>query len=406
MKTLRIAMVVDNELVSDVRVLNEAYFLLSEGHDVSVLCFDHGRVDKEEYNLLEGIDVHFFEKPLWWKNKLRPLMSWLPVYGSSWKNRVTDFCLEVKPDILHIHDLYMAASIDKRAIPCPVVLDLHENWPEAILSYEWATTWPNRILVNPKKWKSLEFDYLRKADGIIVLSEYFKKDVLDRFPKLKNEHITVYPNVPFRDLWDQTDTMPVFNEGDMQDKTVLFYFGVIAIRRGILILLDALEKKDVEDFHLLLIGPIEKKDKPVLEPIIDQLTKKGKLSWVPWIDLKDLPSYLNQADICLSPIEVNAQHDSGVANKVFQYMYFKKPVLASASAAQKKLIQDEKCGWIFEEFSSEGLIEGLESALLDQANWKNMGEAGHKAIVNKYRAGIQGQNILSLYQELLNQKSE
>jgi len=398
-KMPHIAVVVDNELHADVRVLNQLNFLIAKGYRVSVHCFDHGNNRDRCREKLPGAELHYFEKSLRWKNKLRALSAWLPWYALAWARRIEAFCAAAQPDLLHVHDLYMAGAIRRKVLRIPVVLDLHENWPAAVQSYDWAAKWPNRWIVRPGRWRQLEAEYIARVDGLVVLSEVFKGELLRRVD-MPDDKVAVYPNVPNLDMFDEIQTHePTLSS--LLDKTVLCYFGVCARRRGVTLLAEVLEKHPDPRLHLLLIGPLEKREEHELLPLINSLTKAGKMTWVPWISLHQLPAFMAVVDVGLSPIEPNEQHDSGVANKVFQYMYFEKPILVSASKAQAAIVAETDCGWVFEKFTQQSLRATLDLAIGQKSQWQAMGQRGKNAVLNRYNAGVQGQRITALYEKLL-----
>jgi glycosyltransferase involved in cell wall biosynthesis len=120
---------------------------------------------------------------------------------------------------------------------------------------------------------------------------------------------------------------------------------------------------------------------------------------VPWINVSELPAYLNITNICLAPFQKNPQHESGVANKIYDYMLGKKPVIASDCKPQKKLIEECNCGIIY---SSPG---ELKSAIIklsyDPSLGKQMGENGYNAVLNYHNMGRIKERLISLYKEIL-----
>ena len=80
----------------------------------------------------------------------------------------------------------------------------------------------------------------------------------------------------------------------------------------------------------------------------------------------------------MAPFEVNPQHDSGVANKLYQYMFGKIPILATACKAQKELIESCNCGLIYND--KNDFKEKLSSLLNDTDLRKKMGKNGIKAL--------------------------
>jgi len=361
----KIGVVVDNDFDHDHRVQKEIRLLQESGHQVFVLCFDFGK------NYKTQINTHITRISL--KKKLKDLLVLLSTnfsfYEWLWSTNISKWIKQNKLDAIHAHDLYMSNAskkgIKKSGFTIPLTLDLHENYPAAINSYQWATKGWRKYIVQPKKWYNKEYKYLSHADKLIVLSNSFKDNLLFRFPKLKSENIFVHPNMPDLKSFKafENDNLSV----DFYSETpTLFYFGVVAKRRGIIDLLPWIEKllNEGHKFHTLIIGPTDKADSLEFQHLINLDTLKKSITYIPWADVRYLPTYLNKIQIGLAPFEVNAQHDSGVANKLFQYMYGQIPILATPCKAQKELITSSNCGLIYNNYSEfkKHLIQLISSA--------------------------------------------
>ncbi|MCK7532427.1 MAG: hypothetical protein MZV63_16040 [Marinilabiliales bacterium] len=86
------------------------------------------------------------------------------------------------------------------------------------------------------------------------------------------------------------------------------------------------------------------------------------LIYIPWIDLSELPSYLDVSDICLAPFHKNPQHESGVANKIYDYMLGSRAIIASDCKPQRNLIEKHQCGLVYNnltEFQDSGSLNYL-----------------------------------------------
>lgn len=373
---LKIGVVVDNEFDHDHRVHKQIRLLQNEGHQIFVLCFDFGKAYKEHPTI--NVTRIPFKKKI--KDLLVLLSTNFGFYETLWSRYISKLIKEHQLDVIHAHDLYMSKAskigIQKSGYSIPLTLDLHENYPAAINSYKWATKGWRKFVVQPKKWFSKESEYLNYATKLIVLSISFKNDLLSRFASLKAEHIFVHPNMPDLESFQsfENDKLQVdFNS----NIPTLFYFGVVAKRRGIIDLLPWIEKLLLEGhkFHTLIIGPTDKADIAEFNNHISSELLKSYVTYLPWADVKFLPAYLKKIQVGLAPFEVNAQHDSGVANKLFQYMYGQIPILATPCKAQKELIEQSNCGLIyanFEEFKKQLLllINSEEARLQLGANGK------------------------------------
>lgn len=394
---MNIGVVVDNEFDHDHRVQKEIRLLQEDGHTVFVLCFDF----KKTYKTYPNLSVTRIRI----LRKLRDLFVLLSTnfkcYEGLWKKHIANFIRTNQIDALHVHDLYLAKAAKKgihdSKCTIPLILDLHENYPAAINSYEWAIKGWRKYVVQPQKWYQKEGDYLKCADRIIVLSKSFKQDLLKRFPFLNSESMYVHPNIPDFESFQAFEKSEYAVEFDSKRPT-LFYFGVVAKRRGIMDILpwmiELLEESN--QFHALIIGPTDKADKVVFQRYLNHPILKKHITYIPWADVKYLPTYLKKITIGLAPFQVNAQHDSGVANKLFQYMYGKIPILATKCKAQQELIESANCGLLYD--TKAEFKTALKRLIANPTLRQELGENGKKKLLKLYENGAD-REFLEIYRE-------
>lgn len=394
---LTIGMVVDNEFYGDPRVYNEAKVLVQAGYTVKILCFNFGKYpEREKVDGIELVRVAMVKKT---KKRLAALTLTLPCYRWFWRKAISEFIVSEKIDVLHAHDLYMTRSakegIGDKGIP--LVIDLHENYPEAIMNYNWANRFPARLIVRPWRWKKLEGRYLKMADRVILVVNEYKQDILSKFPTLDEKNLVIYPNVP--DL-DELLMYPIEqNIIDKKGRFFIFYFGGIAERRGIFTCFEALKLliKKHPSITLLLIGPVDRADQHRFNQYMNDPALSENVIHYEWKDISLLPSYMTISDVCLSPLVKNTQHDTTIANKIFQYMLFERPVIVSDCIPQQEVIEKEECGLVFANENAEDLARQIEILFNNPVLAKEMGAKGRQASLTKYHVGIFRQNLEGLY---------
>lgn len=398
---MRIGIVVDNEFNNDIRVRNEAQALINAGHKVFVLCFEFGSNHGYDYN---GIKITRWNLKQKYKNILFAVFHTFNLYSFLWSKKIKKFIKDNNIEILHVNDLYMSKSghMATKNTSIPLVLDLHENYPYAVDDYLWMHKSPAKFIIKPNRWKKIEGRYLKYADKIISLSDTFKKDLLIRYNFLKEENIVVYPNAP---IVKTLLSYPIdLNILPKNNDFVLFYFGGISRRRGVYLVINALKnlKSKIPNIKLLLIGPVDKAEKEHFSSLINDSEVKNHIIFYPWKDISLLPSYITYSDICLSPIEKNPQHESGIANKVFQYMLFKRPVLVSNCGPQAQVIIESESGLVHKWDS----VDDFSIKVLDIYNnpklANKMGENGYNAIISKYNQDILIKPMLEFYNSFKN----
>ncbi|HPC35222.1 MAG TPA: glycosyltransferase family 4 protein [Candidatus Marinimicrobia bacterium] len=395
-------MILDKEFPPDERVENEALILLEGGHEVYILCYDYSR-SRSKIENYRGIVIQRIPTSKILIRRLRIFQHpSLNLYRYFWEYKVKKFVVHNHIDVLHIHDLYMVPSGIKarRYIGIQVVVDLHENYPAALKEYTWATTLPGRLIVRPRDWENIEAAYFQNVDRIIVLSQYYQRQLLKKYTFLKDDNITVYPNVPcVKDLLSYK-IRKVF---DKKDIFIVLYFGVVARRRGIFTVFEALRilsQKIQQEIKLLLIGPIDANERKEFKKYLSDNKTKDQIIHYPWKDIREMPSYITDSDVCLSPILKNDQHESGIANKVFQYMLFARPVIVSDCGPQKELVETIGCGLVHKSNDASDLAVKIHYLQANPELRKTMGEKGRKAVLEIYNTEVQGKQLKELYNSI------
>ena len=394
---MNIGVLVDNDFNNDIRVRKEVDILKKNGYNVNVLCF---AFDKKHYPDIKGVNIVRIKIKRSVKNLLFFFNNRLPLYDILWQQKIKAFILDNSIDIMHVHDLYMAKpahkgiSLTKKEIP--IILDLHENYPEAVVAYNWTKGPLRKSLAKASAWQSKEAEYLRYATKIIVLSEFFKAELLTKYTFLQDKNIVVFPNII--DI-KRFESFKIDLSIPKSKNVTLFYFGAVAERRGIFALLDAFEIVLNEGLaiDMIIIGPVDKADKARFLKSINSKRLKGLINYIPWIDISKLVAYMHVADIAVAPFIKNPQHESGVANKIYQYMFAGKPIIASDCRPQKELIEANNCGLIYS--SLHDFAECIKRLVLDPDLRKRLGNNAKTSLYKLYDNTNYENLLIGLYQQ-------
>tara|TARA_A200000113_G_scaffold155710_1_gene140431 strand:+ start:1345 stop:2541 length:1197 start_codon:yes stop_codon:yes gene_type:complete len=395
MSKKNVGIVLDKEFYSDIRVRKEADILVRNGFNVFVLCYSFKNYDYSKVHPIEVTSIKLSKKL---KNILFFLFQRLPIYELLWSKKIRQFIQKNSIDTIHVHDLYMskcthkAIKLSKKYVE--LILDLHENYPVAVNSYNWTKGSLRGFLANTSIWFKKEKEYLSYADKIIVLSDNFKNSLIERYDFLKSE--TIYPFDNSIDL-KKFESFPIITLPKTKNKTTFFYFGIIGQRRGVFTLLSVFQKaiKKGLKIDLLFVGPIDKADENTFKEWIANPSIKEYVNHIPWIDLSELPSYLNSIDICVCPLIKNAQHESGIANKIFQYLFGAKAIIASDCLPQQQLIENYNCGLIYA--NEDEFLACIEQLVNDESLRKKMGENGKKMLYHYYNNQEQEDALIQIF---------
>lgn len=397
---MNVGMILDNEFNGDIRVQNEVLALLEDGHKVFVLCLNFGnKPNISNFNTATIVRINISK---FLKDKLKFISnSIFDLYSLWWKNHIIKFIGDYNINILHAHDLYMSQPVKlaNKKFMLPAVLDLHEDYPSAVESYSWANSVLGKIFVSHKRWLKREKKYLEYFQKLVVLSDDFKQVLLGKYNNLVEDQFIIFPNYPNIDEWQNyTVQENIIKKGE---DFIIFYFGVIGVRRGIFTLIDSLLELENEysNIKLLLIGPVDKADQMLFNEKINLPQIKNRIIYYPWKEIDVIPSFLNLADVCVSPLLKNDQHESGIANKVFQYMLFEKPLIVSNCIPQQRVVEEENCGLVFNSNDSADLSQNIKILYNDEKLRKIMGQYGKKAVLNKYNLKVSSKKLVEKYRQ-------
>src|SRR5450759_401352 len=194
---MKIGIVVDNELNNDIRVLREKGILKEQEIEMFDLCFGFL---KKYHDALSQVKIKRINIPRNLRDILFFLLNTILVYEWLWTIKIKRFILHYGLESLHVHDLYMARAayygIKAANSKIPMILDLHENYPFTVTTYNWTKGLWRSFISRPEDWKKKEREYLGYADRIVVLSTDFRDTLLERYPELGSENLVVLPNVP------------------------------------------------------------------------------------------------------------------------------------------------------------------------------------------------------------------
>jgi glycosyltransferase involved in cell wall biosynthesis len=394
---MRIGMILDKSFPPDPRVENEARILLNDGHEVFLFCLDFEGITNEEK--INGIQVRRYGSSSV-EYRMSALAYTIPFYAFMLHGRINRFLRENKIQAIHVHDMVIAQAVLKanRSLQLPMVLDLHENRPEIMALYPHLQQFPGKYLISIKKWKRKEESLVRNFDRTVVVTEQSAADLIRR-SGIEEQRVIVMPNTVSVDFFGKARIDKTVVERFRTD-FVLLYLGDTGLRRGLLTAIEGLDvlRKSISEIRLVIVGA--NSTDHVLKKKVEELQLEDKVSFEGWMEESAFASYLTAADICISPLHRNRHHDSTLANKLFQYMAFSRPILASDAIAQKEIIERASCGLIHREQDAEDFAAKCLELYQDKGRRRMFGQNGQRFLVTEFSPEQVGSPLLDYYRSL------
>ena len=390
-------MILDEAFPPDPRVENEAITLIAAGHEVHLFCLIFDGRQKERL-LHQGIHLHRYGVSRFLRS-LSALAYTIPLYHRTLKSKVENFIAESEVEVLHIHDIRIART----AFWCnaqhklPVVLDLHENRPEIMKFYAHTQSFLGKLLIYPSWWKKREYEYIRKADRVIVITEAAKEYYIEQVGKPANE-ILVVPNSVRENFYKnyQLD-QEIVNR--YKNFFTILYLGDTGLRRGLKTAIAGMPAilKEIPNARLVIVG--SSKDDQIQEAYSKEMGVDRHVDHLGWQNFSLFPSYILASDIGICPLHRNLHHDTTYANKIFQSMAFGKPIVVSDATAQARLVEKYDCGEVFTALDTKGFASSVIRLHTDSARYESTSVNGRNAIQRHLRWGIFAKELQAIYQD-------
>ncbi len=385
-------MVLDREFPPDIRVEKEAKALISSGYQVHIACFSRERKFTEK-ELFGDIHIHrrFISKFIF-KTNVGALK--FPFYFNYWRKYIRDILATDKFDAIHIHDLPLAKigiEISTR-FGLKMILDLHENWPAFLQVSAHTNTFLGKLLSSDSQWYEYEKTMVLKSDGVICVVDEMK----ERLNLTSNANAISVQN-----------TFPFIERGSDLNKaesTICFYFvGGITPIRGLDIVVEGFSLLAEKYSNIKLIVAGDGCDLQNIKQKAEEHNISEIVVFLGWVNQYEALNLMQSADIMLLPHKRHIQTDCSSPNKLYQYMYNQKPIIASDCKSIERVIKETESGLIYRYDDPESFAECAEKLINDSELRNRLGMNGYQAVKEKYNWAVDSAKLIELYKKLLNE---
>lgn len=271
----------------------------------------------------------------------------------------------------------------------PMVLNVQDIHPDLAINSAILTK-PFAIRI-AKKFEKWAYD---KSDSIIVISEGFKKNLIEK--GVPPEKITIVPN------WVDTDFIApkpkdnsVSRQLGLNEAFVIMHAGTLTITsyRALLGLLDAASVLKENDIIFTFIGKGLCRDD--LKYKADKLNLTN-VRFYPFQPQEDLPFLLASADISVVALDPN-KSESSIPSKVYNIMATGRPILGLVNPESETaaIIENAECGIIADPQDGEEVRNAILKLVKDENLRATLGENGRQEALKKYSKDV----VLKKYEQ-------
>ena len=274
---------------------------------------------------------------------------------------VLNVAKQIKPSIIHAHSPFycgLIASWVSKRLGIPNIYEIRGVW-------EGSSPSLNDVTAVQRVFRLLENRAIRSADGIVVISEHLKKEVLSRH---LNNNIFVVPNgTDTTKFVHKEKSKQLLEKLQLDGKIVLGYIGTFSAEyEGLEYLIRALPLiiKKCPQTVLLLIG--DGRLRPRFEALAEGIGVKKEVTFTGRVPHDRVLDYYSVIDICVYPRKRTIETDLVTALKPLEAMSTRKVVMGSNVGGLTELISDGDTGKLFEAENINDLADNCTTLIQDK----------------------------------------
>lgn len=376
--------------------------LKKRGHDIFVITIVQDKSDESKVDL-NGLKVFriYSNYHVRWR-------AWLSLYNPKITFKVKKIIKEIKPDIVHAHNIhwhlsYHCLKIAKKNSKL-VFLTVHD-----VMLIHYGKLMPKngscfykirafdqlrqeKKRYNPFRNLIIRY-YLKYIDKIFSVSNSVK-EVLE-INSIKNIE-TIYNGINVAEWEEDLEKIKVFREKhNLQNKKIILFGGRLSKAKGGEVILKAMPliTKKIKDVILLVAG---KKDW-YIEKMIDLVKKLGienNIKFIGWLDREEMKCAFFASDVCVTP----SIYLDPFPTVNLEAMASKKPVIGTCFGGTPEIVIDNKTGYIVNPYNIEEMAEKIIDLLKNPQKAKKFGEAGYQRIKENFSLENQVKKVLEWYE--------
>ncbi len=353
----------------------------------------HGAYDAD-METIDGIDFH--RTPA--KGALPSPLGELQEI-SAFARRIDAAIDTFRPDILHAHspvlDALAALRVAKRR-GLPLLYEIRAFWEDAAVGNGTGTEGSLKY----KAIRTLETWAVDKADGVAVICEGLRRDLVDR--GVSADKILVSPNgVDLEMFGAPLDyDAPLALSLGLTGKDVIGFIGSFYDYEGLDDLIAAMPMLVASrpEAHLVLVGggPMESalRAQAAASPVADHIRFVGRVPHA------EVDRYYSLIDILAYPRKNMRLTDLVTPLKPLEAMAQRRLVAASDVGGHRELIRDGETGTLFPPDDPAAMARALGTLLADRHVWEARRERGRAFVENERNWSVNVARYAPVYQKL------
>lgn len=307
----------------------------------------------------------------------------------------------LEADIYHFHDLWInriGVKLKNLKHKPVVFYDAREPYAEDYISYI-KPLFGLKFFIKSFAFYADRWEKNRsKAYDLVIANE---ETVQKQFAK-------IIGNKKAKVLYNYSDALDDFHDLSYEKKKYdLIYCGAISELRGAYLILEGLlqAKRKLPKIQLLFLGRYYPNGlKRDLQNFIEKNDLSQNVHLKDVVPYREVADYYNNSRIGLVLLQRVKTYEISMPIKLFEYMAFGLPVIASNFGHMKKYVENEVCGILVDPEDKEEVASAMVELLSNMDVYQKYSENGRKAAIKKYRWEFEFKKLLDFYKNALNER--
>lgn len=305
------------------------------------------------------------------------------------KKTCFDVIKEIKPDVIHVHDLAplaLGVKVSKET-GAKLIYDAHE-----LETHRNGLGFLKRKIVSCQEKK-----FIKYADAVITVSNSIAKHLAFTY-KIPEPYV-IYNAPEIIDDVEKKHKSDIRKQIKVDEANPLcIYVGKITFNRGLDNLINALVFYD--DLRVALLGPVHE---PTLKRLLNLAEDAGvneRLYVVESVPPEQVISFINTADIGIVPtIDVCLSYRYSMPNKLFEMTFARLPICVSNLPEQRRFVEEVGNGLVFDKNEPKEIAACLKKCI-GKKNEMQLSDEKFIEVKNKYSWARQSGKLISIYDKL------
>ncbi|MYL30806.1 glycosyltransferase [Halobacillus halophilus] len=296
--------------------------------------------------------------------------------------------------IVHLHDpeLLLLPVLRRFNKNVTFIYDMHEHFPSTIRTKEWLPA----LIRRPLSWLCArgEKAAMRRCEAVLFAESYYSS----YYRETSAEPLTIL-NYP---LNRKRQTKKVYKGRSIR----LVYAGAVSTGRGfkeMLFLAKRLKEEQIP-FTLDIVGRVPQELAVWGGGFLSFHQLQEKVQLHGRLPFREVDQIYQKSDIGLCLLHPEENYVQSMATKIYEYMQYSLPVLASNFPKWKELIAEAECGFTGDPFDTEWIVGAVKQLHADREQLHRLGENGVRMCRRHYQWDTQADKLIGLYDRLMKEE--